>query len=66
MATSLKNESVNECDGAHVEEVCAGKSPEEKVVIVKQETEKAKTLFVGDGINGGRGLWIAEPPERPP
>src|SRR5208337_1922145 len=34
-----------------ITEVHAGKSPEEKVAIVKEETAKARTLFVGDGIN---------------
>ena len=40
-------------------EVRAGKSPEEKVTIVKEETAKAKTLFVGDGINDAPGLLAA-------
>jgi P-type E1-E2 ATPase len=34
-----------------ITEVHAGKSPEEKVVILTEETSKARTLFVGDGIN---------------
>jgi P-type E1-E2 ATPase len=34
-----------------ITEVHAGKSPEAKVAIVKEETAKAETLFVGDGIN---------------
>lgn len=42
-----------------ISEVCAGKSPEEKVAIVKQETAKAKTLFVGDGINDAPALTAA-------
>ncbi len=42
-----------------ISEVCAGKSPEEKVTIVKQETAKAKTLFVGDGINDAPALAAA-------
>ena len=29
----------------------SGKSPEEKVAIVREETQRAKTLYVGDGIN---------------
>ncbi len=29
----------------------SGKSPEEKVAIVREETRRAKTLYVGDGIN---------------
>jgi heavy metal translocating P-type ATPase len=42
-----------------ISEVFAGKSPEEKVAIVKQETAKAKTLFVGDGINDAPALMAA-------
>jgi heavy metal translocating P-type ATPase len=42
-----------------ISEVWAGKSPEEKVAIVKRETAKAKTLFVGDGINDAPALTAA-------
>jgi heavy metal translocating P-type ATPase len=42
-----------------ITEVRAGKSPEEKVAIVKEETAKARTLFVGDGINDAPGLMAA-------
>lgn len=42
-----------------ITEVHAGKSPEEKVAIVKQETAKARTLFVGDGINDAPALMAA-------
>jgi heavy metal translocating P-type ATPase len=42
-----------------ITEVYAGKSPEEKVAIVKEETRKAKTLFVGDGINDAPALMAA-------
>jgi heavy metal translocating P-type ATPase len=42
-----------------ITEVCAGKSPEEKVAIVKEETAKARTLFVGDGINDAPALLAA-------
>jgi len=42
-----------------ISEVFAGMSPEEKVAIVKQETAKAKTLFVGDGINDAPALTAA-------
>jgi len=42
-----------------ITEVHAGKSPEEKVAIVKTETAKARTLFVGDGINDAPALMAA-------
>jgi heavy metal translocating P-type ATPase len=42
-----------------ISEVYAGKSPEEKLAIVKQETAMAKTLFVGDGINDAPALTAA-------
>jgi heavy metal translocating P-type ATPase len=34
-------------------------SPERKVEIVRQETERAKTLFIGDGINDAPALMVA-------
>lgn len=46
-------------DTVGITEVHAGKSPEEKVAIVKEETGKAKTLFVGDGINDAPALVAA-------
>ena len=42
-----------------ITEVYAGRSPEEKVAIVKEETSKANTLFVGDGINDAPALMAA-------
>ena len=42
-----------------ISEVRAGRSPEEKVAIVKEETAKANTLFVGDGINDAPALTAA-------
>ena len=36
-----------------------GKSPEEKVAIVREETLRAPTLFVGDGINDARAMQAA-------
>ena len=37
----------------------AGTSPEEKVAIVRQETARAKTVFIGDGINDAPALMTA-------
>ena len=42
-----------------ITEVYGGKTPEEKVSIVRQETERARTLFVGDGINDAPALLAA-------
>jgi heavy metal translocating P-type ATPase len=42
-----------------ISEVHAGKTPEEKVAIVKQATARGPTLFVGDGINDAPALLAA-------
>jgi len=42
-----------------VEEVHAGVSPEEKVRVVREETARAPTVFVGDGINDAPALMAA-------
>ncbi len=42
-----------------ITEVYAGKSPEEKVEIVVNETKKAKTAYLGDGINDAPALIAA-------
>jgi heavy metal translocating P-type ATPase len=42
-----------------IAEVHAGKSPEEKLAIVREETAAAKTLFVGDGINDAPAMMAA-------
>src|SRR6266849_2727157 len=42
-----------------ITEVHANKSPEEKVEIVRRETARNKTLFVGDGINDAPALLAA-------
>jgi heavy metal translocating P-type ATPase len=42
-----------------VTEVRASQTPEQKVVIVRQETERANTVFLGDGINDAPALTAA-------
>ncbi len=37
----------------------AGKSPEDKVAIVREETAQARTLYVGDGINDAPAMMTA-------
>ena len=42
-----------------VKELYANQSPEEKVNIVLKETSKAKTAYLGDGINDAPALMVA-------
>src|SRR5579884_3637072 len=42
-----------------IEHVYSGKSPEEKVAIVREETKKGATLFLGDGINDAPAMQAA-------
>ena len=42
-----------------ITEIRAQKSPEEKLAIVRLETAKAKTLYVGDGINDAPAMMAA-------
>ena len=42
-----------------ITEIFAQKSPEEKLAIVRAETAKAKTLYVGDGINDAPAMMAA-------
>ena len=42
-----------------ITEIYAGQTPEQKVAIVAAETERARTLFIGDGINDAPALMTA-------
>ena len=42
-----------------ITEVFAGQSPEQKLALVHRETARAKTLFLGDGINDAPALTAA-------
>ena len=42
-----------------IEEVHASQSPEQKVAIVRQETQRANTVFLGDGINDAPAMTAA-------
>jgi heavy metal translocating P-type ATPase len=46
-------------DRVGIGEVYASQSPEEKLVIVRRETAKRKTLYLGDGINDAPALMAA-------
>ncbi len=46
-------------DQVGITEIYAQKNPEEKLAIVRQETAKAKTLYVGDGINDAPAMMAA-------
>ncbi|MHB1081327.1 MAG: heavy metal translocating P-type ATPase [Prosthecobacter sp.] len=46
-------------DQVGISEIHAQKSPEEKLAIVRAETAKAKTLYVGDGINDAPAMMAA-------
>lgn len=46
-------------DQVGITEIYAQKSPEEKLAIVRAETAKAKTLYVGDGINDAPAMMAA-------
>lgn len=43
----------------NIAEVYSAKSPEDKVAIVRHESEREKTLFVGDGINDAPAMQAA-------
>jgi heavy metal translocating P-type ATPase len=42
-----------------IEEVLAGQAPEQKLEVVRRETRRAKTLYLGDGINDAPALTAA-------
>src|SRR4029450_10197566 len=42
-----------------ISEIHAGQSPEQKLKIVRQETGRSKTLYVGDGINDAPAMMAA-------
>ena len=42
-----------------IEEIYAQQSPEQKLALVRAETAKAKTLYVGDGINDAPAMMAA-------
>jgi heavy metal translocating P-type ATPase len=46
-------------DQVGITEVFAQKSPEEKLAIVRKETESNKTLYVGDGINDAPAMMAS-------
>lgn len=46
-------------DRVGIHEVHASQSPEEKLAIVRAETQKARTLYIGDGINDAPALLAA-------
>jgi heavy metal translocating P-type ATPase len=46
-------------DRVGISEVYAGQSPEQKLELVRQETGRANTLFLGDGINDAPALTAA-------
>lgn len=46
-------------DRVGISEVYAGQSPEEKVAIVRRETARAPTVFLGDGINDAPAIASA-------
>ncbi len=42
-----------------IDDVCSSLAPEEKLRIVRAETEKTSTLFLGDGINDAPAMLAA-------
>jgi P-type E1-E2 ATPase len=46
-------------DRVGISEVRAGQTPEQKLALVREETERANTVFMGDGINDAPALTAA-------
>jgi heavy metal translocating P-type ATPase len=46
-------------DQVGIQEIYAGQSPEQKLELVRKETQRANTLFLGDGINDAPALTAA-------
>ncbi len=46
-------------DRVGIEEVYFGQSPEQKLDLVRRETDRAKTIFLGDGINDAPAMTAA-------
>jgi heavy metal translocating P-type ATPase len=46
-------------DHVGIEEIYASRTPEEKLDLVREETKRANTIFVGDGINDAPALTAA-------
>src|SRR5262249_26771030 len=46
-------------DQVGIQEVHASQTPEQKVAIVRRETGRANTVFLGDGINDAPALTVA-------
>ncbi len=46
-------------DQVGISEVFADQSPEQKLALVREETRKARTLYLGDGINDAPALTVA-------
>ncbi len=46
-------------EGMGISEVIGGKSPEEKLALVKELTKKENTLYIGDGINDAPAMMNA-------
>jgi P-type E1-E2 ATPase len=50
---------LNLAEQVGITNIYAGRSPEEKVAITREENDRAPTLFIGDGINDAPALMTA-------